>query len=234
MKSTTSTILKQHVNPGGFLIFLLSCKHPTCFLHFLRFVFFRVVLFRFHGKSAPNRINYVYMYIMFGFLFQASKLSQHLYALFFEWIDSCKAYSELFGLAGGLQAGKMMLRRGLAGVEMSDSTKVVGWCKSMMDSSTPKLDWFRHRFLSNDNSYSFSWSRRLNQNFSFSVTAAAFSRSCPGSRVLFSVSAHWIRWIVCLWGKLQIYQRLLKADVPTFAWVPLGFQQSKSGPETPN
>ena len=63
----------------------------------------------------------------------------------------------------------------------------------MMDSFTPKLNWFRHRFLSNDNSYLFSWSQRLNQNYFFSVTAAAFSRSCPGSRVLFSVSAHWIR-----------------------------------------
>ena len=156
-------------------------------------------------------------------------------ALFLEWIDSCEAYSELFGLAGGLQAGKMMLRRGCLARVTHDSTKAVDgddvslfwiflqWRHIIMDSFAPKLDWFRHRFLINDNSYLFSWSRRLKPELFFSVTAAAFSRSCPGSRVLFSVSAHWIRWIVCLWGKLQIYQRLLKADVPAFAWVPLGF-----------
>lgn len=46
-------------------------------------------------------------------------------ALFLEWIDSCEAYSELFGLAGGLQAGKMMLRRGCLARVTHDSTKAV-------------------------------------------------------------------------------------------------------------
>ena len=114
--------------PVAFWIFYSVASPPRVFFIFFDLSFFPWFCFAFMENQHQIR-SIMYMYIMFGFLFQASKRSQHLEALFFEWIDSCKAYSELFGLAGGLQAGKMMLRRGqLRWDEWLHQGGRWGWC----------------------------------------------------------------------------------------------------------
>lgn len=105
----------------------------------------------------------------------------------------------------------------------------------MMDSFTPKLDWFRHRFLSNDNSYLFSWSRRLNQKTVFFLQR----RLRLVDRVLGPVFCLAFRPIGFV--ELSAFGESCRSirDCSRLMFQPLleyhlGFQQSKSGPETPN